>query len=762
MAEPEGQTAILQIRDLQVYYGESHAIQGVDLILGRGVLSIVGRNGMGKTTLCNTIAGLKRARSGSIALAGREIAGLEPHVIARLGVGYVPQGRRVWRSLTVDEHLRMATRGTGHAWTVERVYQTFPRLAERRTNRGSQLSGGEQQMLAIGRALLGNPHLLVMDEPTEGLAPIIVDQLVETLARIGEEDDMSVLLVEQNIGVATTVAENVAIMVNGRIDRVMPAAELAGNRELQQRLLGVGRHAHDEEEEPTAAELAETGARVAEVFQVVRSGAPQPTLPAAPENFALSTSVPNRWALSDADLGRSLRPASFPPSRARGTARGAGEGAAAGTAAPPSAPAEEDTLFAIPLAERHGRTALVVGTFDTKGRELKFVRDALRDLGIRTRTVDLSTSGKPSSADVTPQEVASAHPRGASAVFSGDRGQSVEAMATAFSRWIVRQRDVGGIISAGGSGNTSLVTAGMRMVPVGVPKIMISTVAAGDVSRYVGPSDIMMMHSVADIQGLNSITEQILGNGAHALAGMIARLPTAAERATKRQAAKPAIGITMFGLTTPCVQALTAALEAEYDCLVFHATGIGGRCMESLADSGMLAAAIDVTTTEIADMLVGGVFPATDDRFGAFIRRPIPYIGAPGALDMVNFGPRDTVPEKFRARKFVVHNPSVTLMRTTREENAAAGAWIGERLNLMQGPVRFLIPAGGVSGLDAPGKPFHDPEADAALFEAIEKTVRQSGQRQVIRVPAHINDPAFAAALVSAFQSIVAPVRKRA
>ena len=247
MAEP-----ILEIRDLQVFYGESHAIQGVELMVDTPVLSLVGRNGMGKTTLCNTIAGLKRARSGSIRLAGKEIAGLEPHAIARRGIGYVPQGRRVWRSLTVDEHLRVAARGGANAvWTVERIFETFPRLAERRGNRGSQLSGGEQQMLAIGRALLGNPRLLVMDEPSEGLAPIIVDQLVETLTRIGREEDMAVLLVEQNIGVATTVAENVAIMVNGRIHQVMPARELAADRDLQQRLLGVGRHAEAADEEPT-------------------------------------------------------------------------------------------------------------------------------------------------------------------------------------------------------------------------------------------------------------------------------------------------------------------------------------------------------------------------------------------------------------------------------------------------------------------------------------------------------------------------------
>jgi uncharacterized protein (UPF0261 family) len=243
---------------------------------------------------------------------------------------------------------------------------------------------------------------------------------------------------------------------------------------------------------------------------------------------------------------------------------------------------------------------------------------------------------------------------------------------------------------------------------------------------------------------------------------MIARLPTAGERAAAKLNAKPALGITMFGVTTPCVQALTAAVEGEYDCLVFHATGVGGRSMESLAESGVLAAAADVTTTEVADLLVGGVFPATEDRFGAFMRRPLPYVGSCGALDMVNFGPRDTVPEKFRGRNLVVHNPNVTLMRTTRDENAAIGRWIGERLSRMAGPVRFLIPERGVSLLDAPGKPFHDPEADQALFEAIETAARPDGQRQVVRVPAGINEPPFVASLVEALQSVTAPLRKRA
>src|SRR5580698_5326855 len=242
--------AVLQVQDLQVYYGESHALQGVSLGLDRGILSVVGRNGMGKTTLCNTIVGLMRARSGAIRFEGRDISKLEPHEIARAGIGFVPQGRRLWPSLTVDETLRLCFRAGagGGSWDVERIYATFPRLAERKSNGGGQLSGGEQQMLAISRALLANPKLLVMDEPTEGLAPLIVGQVEEMLVRLGEEGDIAVLVIEQNIGVATTVAAQVAIMVNGRVNRLIDSAELAGDRELQQRLLGVGRHAEAPEE----------------------------------------------------------------------------------------------------------------------------------------------------------------------------------------------------------------------------------------------------------------------------------------------------------------------------------------------------------------------------------------------------------------------------------------------------------------------------------------------------------------------------------
>ncbi|RUX24069.1 MULTISPECIES: ABC transporter permease [unclassified Mesorhizobium] len=738
MAERPGKAArtMLRIDDLQVFYGESHALQGVSLTLESGILSVVGRNGMGKSTLCNTIVGLKRAKSGSIRVDGREITSLEPHEIHRLGVGYVPQGRRVWPSLTVHEHLRLAAGNRRDAsWTVERVYQTFPRLAERRGNGGSQLSGGEQQMLAIARALLSDPKLLVMDEPTEGLAPVIVDQVEKMLVDLAAEGDMAVLVIEQNIGVATAVSDQVAIMVNGRINRVMEAAALAADRDLQQRLLGVGRHA--EEAPVTPAEAAQAKEQLAAVYRVDRTAAGTIEAAGGDSLYRPVTQLPNRWNVPVTELRQ----------------------AAVDKAAP-----QDDLrkVFAIPFAERIGRTVLVAGTFDTKGKELRFIADRLKQLGVPVRTVDLSTSGKPSSADVPAMQVASMHIRGSSAVFTDDRGGSVSAMAEAFARWIEREPRIGGVISAGGSGGTTLATAGMRVLPVGIPKLMVSTVAAGDVAKYVGGADIMMFHSVADVQGLNSITEQVLSNAAHAMAGMVAQLPNAEAWEAKRKLARPAVGITMFGVTTPAVQAVTKRLEADYDCLVFHATGIGGRAMENLGDSRLLSAFLDLTTTEVADMIVGGVFPATEDRFGAAIRSGLPYVGSTGALDMVNFGPRETVPEKFRSRKFVIHNPNVTLMRTTRDENRAFGEWIGARLNAMNGPVRFLLPEGGVSMLDAPGQPFHDPEADNALFEAIEKTVHQTPLRHVERVRANINDTPFVDAVISAFHAIGPKLQRRA
>lgn len=716
MAERRGK-AVLQVEDLQVYYGESHALQGVGFTLESGVLSIVGRNGMGKTTLCNTITGLKKAESGSIRAMGREISHLEPHEIHRLGIGYVPQGRRVWPSLTVDEHLRLAAKTTRDAsWSPERIYQTFPRLAERRNNGGAQLSGGEQQMLAISRALLSDPKLMIMDEPTEGLAPVIVDQVRDMLVRLAAEDEMAILVIEQNIGVATSVSDRVGIMVNGRINRIMDAKALAADRDLQQRLLGVGRHSEDEMPEPSPGEQAVVAEQMAEVYRVNRSGDQKVS------DFHPVTQMPNRWNVPGATVVESK---------------------------PAPEPAPEN-VFHIPYAERVGRTVLVVGTFDTKARELNYMADRIKALGLPVKTVDLSTSGKPSRADVTPAQIASMARGGTQSVMTGDRGQSVSAMAQAFENWIARERGIGGILSAGGSGGTSLATAGMRALPFGIPKIMVSTVAAGDVSQYVGSSDIMMMHSVADVQGLNRITLKVLGNAARAMAGMAADLPSSRADKSLGAETKPTVGLTMFGVTTPLIQRLTRQLEPDFDCLTFHATGIGGRSMESLVDNGDIETVLDLTTTEVADMLVGGVFRATEDRFGAIIRTGVPYVGSVGALDMVNFGPRNTVPDRFSSRKFVIHNDSVTLMRTTAQECQQIGEWIAQRLNQMQGPMTFLLPEGGVSALDAPDQPFHDPEARETLFATIESNVNQGGNRRVTRINAHINSEEFANAVLDA------------
>jgi uncharacterized protein (UPF0261 family)/ABC-type branched-subunit amino acid transport system ATPase component len=728
MADPRRAAPALEVRGLDVYYGRSHALQGVDLTLDSGVLSVVGRNGMGKTTLCKTIMGLVRATGGSVQMRGEDLLSLQPAQIARLGVGYVPQGRRLWRSLTVDEHLRMIAGMRRGAWTVERIYETFPRLAERKTSGGAQLSGGEQQMLAISRALVTNPRLLIMDEPTEGLAPVIVAQVEDMLVRLGEEADISVLVIEQNIGVATAVSKNVAIMVNGRVNRIIESARLASDRDLQQRLLGVGRHLEIERE--IDAEANGDGA--------ARAVSPRsPSL--APRRIYISNPAPpTRWSqpASIARIESGARTLSSGVLRIQGAARPRRDAVAARSAGPP--------------------TVLVVGTLDTKGEELRFIRDIIAGSGLRARLVDVSTSGKLSSCDVSAQEIALNHARGGGAVFGPDRGTSVTAMAEAFANWLRRQADIVGVISAGGSGGASLVAPAMRALPIGLPKLIISSVASGDVAPYVGPADITMMYSVTDVQGLNSISRQVLANGANALVGMVkARLDARGENVREVSAGLPAVGLTMFGVTTPAVQQIAAALRADYECLVFHATGIGGRSMEKLVDSGLLAGAIDITTTEVCDLLMGGVFPATEDRFGAIVRTRIPYVGSVGALDMVNFGSPETIPERYRGRKLHVHNPQVTLMRTTAEENERMGRWIGERLNAMDGPVRFFLPEGGVSALDAPGQPFRDLDADAALFRALDQTVRQTSNRQLIRLKCNINEPEFAAAIVTAFRSLI-------
>ena len=399
-------------------------------------------------------------------------------------------------------------------------------------------------------------------------------------------------------------------------------------------------------------------------------------------------------------------------------------------------------------------TVLVAGTCDTKGAELHYARDCLAAVGVAARIVDLGTGdASRAPADIEATTVAAHHPDGVSILDLADRGKAVAAMALAFERYVAAQTDITGILGLGGSGGTALVTPAMRGLPVGVPKLMVSTVASGDVAPYVGPSDICMMYSVTDVAGLNRISRVVIGNAAHALAGMVQHpIPEAGDT-------KPALGLTMFGVTTPCITQLTDALSADYDCLVFHATGTGGQSMEKLVASDALAGVLDISTTEVCDLLMGGVMSAGESRLDAIADTGVPYVGACGALDMVNFGARDTVPSHYRDRTLYEHNSQVTLMRTTADENRRIGEWIAAKLNACPGPVRFLLPEGGVSAIDAPGQVFHDPEADAALFDAIETNVRSADTRRVVRVPHHVNDPAFVAAALAAFADVMSDAR---
>lgn len=394
--------------------------------------------------------------------------------------------------------------------------------------------------------------------------------------------------------------------------------------------------------------------------------------------------------------------------------------------------------------------AYIVGTFDTKGDELRYVAGLIRDAGVPVITVDVGTKSDAADVDVTAASVAACHPAGAAAVLAAtDRGVAVTAMTEALRRWVNVRTDVGGMIGLAGSGGTAIVTPAMRTLPIGTPKVMVSTLAAGDMSPYVGVHDITTVFPVTDVAGLNRISRVVLGNAAHALAGMMLRRPPEVVDD------KPALGITMFGVTTPCVLAVSAALSDSYDAQVFHANGHGGRALEALVEAGLLKAVVDVSTTEIVDLLFGGVCSAGPERLDAIARTGVPWIGSVGAFDMVNFWARETVPAQHADRLFHVHNANVSLMRTIPEENRQAGTWLAEKLNRSPGPVRLLLPEGGVSMLDAPGQPFHDPTATAALFAAIEAAFRTSETHRLRRLPLHINDTAFAAAIAAEVRDVM-------
>ena len=393
-------------------------------------------------------------------------------------------------------------------------------------------------------------------------------------------------------------------------------------------------------------------------------------------------------------------------------------------------------------------TVVLLGTLDTKGVEYAYLRDQIeRNGSCNVLLIDAGVLGQPGTTpDITREAVAEAAGTTVAAlVAAGDRGAAVSTMAEGAARIVGQLHGEGrvdGILGLGGSGGTSLVTQAMRALPVGVPKLMVSTVASGDTRPYVGAVDITMMYSVVDIAGINRISARILGNAAAAIAGMA----NAYARPVADMPDRPLIGATMFGVTTQGVTVAREWLENHgFEVLVFHATGTGGQSMEALAAGGFLAGVLDITTTELADDLVGGVLSAGPDRLEMAGSLGIPQVVSLGALDMVNFGPMETVPERFRDRNLYVHNATITLMRTTPEECAELGRRIGEKLNAAKGPVALFIPRGGVSAIATNGGVFHDPIADAALIDTLLATVGDGVE--VHDLPHDINDPQFAEAM---------------
>ena len=391
-------------------------------------------------------------------------------------------------------------------------------------------------------------------------------------------------------------------------------------------------------------------------------------------------------------------------------------------------------------------TVVLVGTLDTKGVEYDYLRSRLREQGVDVVLVDAGVMGEPlAEPDIGREEVARA--AGAEVTelaATGDRGAAVETMARGATEIVKRLRAEGrldGILGLGGSGGSAIATYAMRQLPVGVPKLMVSTVASGDTRPYVGAVDVTMMYSVVDIAGINQISARILTNAAAAIAGM-----ADAQAIEIADTGKPLVGATMFGVTTPCVTRARERLEElGYEVLVFHATGTGGQSMEALMRGGFIAAALDATTTELADDLVGGVISAGPDRLEAAGEVGIPQVVSLGALDMVNFGPMETVPERFRERRLYVHNPTITLMRTTPEECAELGRRIARKLNAAQGPVSLFIPLRGISLIAVEGQVFYDPDADKALLAALRADLDHSVD--VRELNTDINDPAFAEAM---------------
>jgi len=387
------------------------------------------------------------------------------------------------------------------------------------------------------------------------------------------------------------------------------------------------------------------------------------------------------------------------------------------------------------------KTIALIGSLDTKGDEYAFVKECIEGRGHRTLVIDVGVLGPPAfEPDVSRRQVAEAAGVELDVLVERkDRGEAVAAMARGAERLVPSLHAEGrfqGIMALGGGGGTSVACAGMRALPLGVPKVMVSTVAGTDVSGYVGVKDIVMVPSVVDVAGVNRVSREIFARAAGAVCGMVeAEVPRGEDR--------PLVAASMFGNTTPCVEAAKTILEeAGYEVLVFHATGTGGRTMENLIREGLIAGVLDITTTEWADQLVGGVLAAGPDRLEAAARSGVPAVVTPACLDMINFWAPQTVPKRFRHRRFYQHNPNITLMRTDPAECRRLGEILAEKLNLSTGPVVVLIPRGGLSMIDAPDGPFWWPQADEALFDALKSNLRPD--IPVIEMEANVNDSRFA------------------
>ncbi len=682
---------LLRVEGLDVYYGQAHAVQSASLTLDGGVLAVVGRNGMGKSTLCKAITGMVPAR-GTVQLAGRPLLGLSPDEITHLGVAYVPQGRRVWRSLTVDETLRLAsTTARRGAWTVERVYQVFPRLAERRANGGAQLSGGEQQMLAIGRALLFNPRLMIMDEPTEGLAPVIVEQVATLLKALAAERTMAILLVEQNLGVALEVADRVAIMVNGRIARTLGAQALAADRELQQRLLGM-RAAGDEPSEAPDEVLREGGEAVSRptVLRLVRAH------------------------------GETVAPVSEGHEDRTRTAVRPGPVASRATVEAPAA---------LPASVQPG-SIFLAGCWEQQAKELAFAKRMLERGRWRVTTVELSESHL-SSAQVDQAEMLRHRTRS-----TAPDDQRL------FADYLGSRRDVAGLMVIADGETFESGRLGALTLPTGIPKFILANgnpgLAGGDICQLNVP-----------MAGLNRVTETLIGQAAAALTAM------ADERSAHPARGKPLVCITALDAVGATVRHTRAALGDAFDCLVLDMARSDADRLARLAGSGLVAGVIDLAPVDITRAVVTGQHRLLDHRFAALRDSGVPYLLVPTLLAWANFPVGQAVSGELLQRDVLttaLDGSMVPLSRTEVEQVADA---VPAALSQLRSPARLMLPQPAAAGAPvAAGLPAAPLAGE--LLHMLARRVGGGRYLQVLERPDGLAHPRFGEAVGQAMKALLA------